>query len=52
MAVVIDSLRRVVLLGEPPRWSLLAAGTLSSFLLLFVGYRVFKRLEKGLADVA
>ena len=52
MAAVIDSYRRTVLWGEPPPWNLLAIAATTSFLLLIVGYMLFKRLETGFADVA
>jgi ABC-2 type transport system permease protein/lipopolysaccharide transport system permease protein len=52
IAPVLDSLRRTVLLGTSPDWLPLAVGGVSSFLMLTVGYTIFKRLETGIADVA
>jgi ABC-type polysaccharide/polyol phosphate export permease len=52
LAPVIDGLRRTVLLGSAPDWSALAVGTGSACLFLAVGYRLFKRLEGGIADIA
>jgi len=49
---VIDSYRRTVLYGKPPAWGLLGLAALSSGLILLGGYRLFKRLETGFADVA
>ncbi len=52
LAPVIDGYRRTVLLGQQPAWDLVGLGGASSVVLLLVGYRLFKRLETGLADVA
>lgn len=52
LAPVIDGYRRTVLLGLPPRWTLLAVGAASSATVLLVGYMIFKRLEVNFADVA
>ena len=52
LAPVIDGLRRTVLLGQPPALDLLAAGAATSFLLLGVGFILFKKLETGFTDVA
>jgi ABC-type polysaccharide/polyol phosphate export permease len=49
---VIDGLRRTVLLGLDPDWQALGIGTASAFLVLSVGYWLFKRLESGIADIA
>jgi ABC-type polysaccharide/polyol phosphate export permease len=49
---VIDGLRRTVLLGSDPDWSMLAVGTMSAFVMLAFGYWLFKRLEGGIADIA
>jgi ABC-2 type transport system permease protein/lipopolysaccharide transport system permease protein len=45
-------MRRTLLLGLPPDWLSLAAGTVSSLLVLAGGYLLFKRMETGIADVA
>lgn len=52
IAPVIDGLRRSVLQGSAPRLGLLLIGALSAMVQLFVFYRIFKRLETGMADVA
>lgn len=52
LAPVIDGYRRTILLGQAPRWGLLAAGALGATLLLVGGYATFKHLETGFADVA
>ena len=52
LAPVIDGYRRAILYGQAPQWGLLALGAATSSVLLFVGYRVFKRLEAGFADIA
>ena len=49
---VLDGMRRTMLQGLPPDWLSLAAGTVSSLLVLFGGFVLFKRLEPGIADVA
>lgn len=48
---IIDSYRRLILLGEAPDFALLGAGSVTSFALLIGGYVLFKRLETGFADV-
>ncbi len=52
VAAVIDGIRRSVFFGTAPdlTLTLIAAGV--SLLWLMVGYRVFKRLETGFADVS
>jgi ABC-2 type transport system permease protein/lipopolysaccharide transport system permease protein len=52
LAPIIDGYRRTVLEDLPPNWELVLAGTITSVLLLVVGYILFKRLETGFADVA
>lgn len=49
---IVDGYRRTVLLGLPPDWGLLGVSSVTAFLLLGVGYVVFKKLETGFADVA
>ena len=49
---VIDGYRRAVLGGQRPDIKLLGLAALSSALALVGGYRLFKRLETGFADVA
>jgi ABC-type polysaccharide/polyol phosphate export permease len=52
LAPVIDGLRRTILLGQQPAWDMLAAGATTSFVLLAVGFILFKKLETGFTDVA
>ena len=52
LAPVIDGMRRTVLLGTGPDWSVLGVGTASALLVLAFGYWIFKRLEAGIADIA
>lgn len=47
----LDGLRRIFSEGLAPDWSLLAASTASSMLLLALGYRVLKALDRRMADV-
>jgi ABC-2 type transport system permease protein/lipopolysaccharide transport system permease protein len=49
---VIDGYRKAILLGRTPELGLLGIGAATSTLLLVIGYRLFKRLETGIADVA
>jgi ABC-type polysaccharide/polyol phosphate export permease len=52
LAPVIDGLRRTILLGLEPNWLTLTVGAASSSLYLLIGYKIFKRLETGIADIA
>jgi ABC-2 type transport system permease protein/lipopolysaccharide transport system permease protein len=52
LAPCIDGYRRAILFGQPPQWQYVGLGALSSFVLLAVAYRIFKKLEVGIADVA
>src|SRR5262249_36157280 len=49
---VIDGLRRTVLLGQNPDWTIELVGAGSAFAVLAAGFLMFKRLETGLADFA
>ncbi|MDQ3957308.1 MAG: ABC transporter permease [Actinomycetota bacterium] len=49
---VIDGYRQTVLFGSAPDWELLGIAAVSSVVFLVVGYRLFKHLETGFADVA
>jgi ABC-2 type transport system permease protein/lipopolysaccharide transport system permease protein len=49
---IIDSYRRTVLYGQSPDFLYMGLATLSTALLLFGGYWLFKRMEAGIADVA
>jgi lipopolysaccharide transport system permease protein len=48
---MLEGFRRVLAVGEGPDWGLLGLSMLSSIVLLMVGFRVFKRLEREFADV-
>lgn len=48
---VIDSYRRVLLLGKAPDWTMLGLAAATSTVLLVGGYYLFKKLEVGIADV-
>lgn len=52
LAPVIEAYRRVLLEGEQPQWGYLALGGITAWVLLIGGYKMFKRLETGIADVA
>lgn len=52
IAPVLDSLRRTVLYGQQPNWLGLGIGGVSAFLMMTLGYMLFKRMETGIADVA
>ena len=52
LAPVIDSYRRTVLYDQAPAWDLLGIGALSTLLMLIGAYRLFKRLEGGMSDLA
>lgn len=52
LAPVIDGYRRILFKGEMPQWEYLAFGALTATVVLVGGYRLFKRLETGIADVA
>jgi ABC-type polysaccharide/polyol phosphate export permease len=49
---VIDGLRETVLNGNPPNWTSLGAGAISSLLYMIGGFVLFKRMETGMADIA
>lgn len=48
---IIESLRRVILLKQPPDFAALAFSVVITFLLLIICHLIFKKLEKGFADV-
>ena len=52
LAPVIDGYRRTVVLGQPPEWGLLLPAAIMSIAYLIFGFRLFKRLETGFADIA
>jgi lipopolysaccharide transport system permease protein len=51
MAAIIDSYRRVLLMGQPPDWPYLALSAAVSLVVLVLGYRYFKSAEKQFADL-
>jgi ABC-type polysaccharide/polyol phosphate export permease len=50
VAGAIDGMRRTVLHGTWPDWTITAGALLWSALLVVAGYAFFKRLERGFAD--
>jgi ABC-type polysaccharide/polyol phosphate export permease len=52
LGAVIDNMRRTVLLGQSPEWTLLGIAALSACAYLGIGYHLFKRLETGFADIS
>ena len=52
VAGVIDGLRRTVLYGQAPNVRYLGLSGASAFVVLTLGYGLFKRLETGFADVS
>ncbi len=51
MASIIDSYRRIILLGEWPSFPYLVLGGLVSLVLLIIAYWYFKRSEAAFADI-
>lgn len=51
MAVIIDGYRRAVVHGLPPQLSYIALAALVSCLILWLGYKYFKHLEREFADI-
>jgi lipopolysaccharide transport system permease protein len=52
MGPVLDNVKRTLLLGQSPAWPYVLIAAISACGYLFVGYRVFKRLEVDFADIA
>lgn len=50
MAAMMDTYRRVALLGQSPQWGYLGLATICSIVVLVVGYRMFKKLEPVFAE--
>lgn len=48
---ILDAFRRVLGLGQPPDWQLLGISSLSTIVVLWISYRVFKAIEPAFADV-
>jgi lipopolysaccharide transport system permease protein len=51
LAAVVDNFRRVVLWGVRPQWTPLAVSTLTSGVVMLLGYAWFMRTKKAFADV-
>ena len=51
MAAIIDSYRRVLLMGQLPDWPYLGLSTVVSLIMLIFGYRYFKNAERQFADL-
>jgi len=49
---VIDNVRRTMLLGHSPHWSVLGVAAVGALFYLVGGYALFKRLEVNFADIA
>jgi ABC-type polysaccharide/polyol phosphate export permease len=52
LAAVIDDVRRTALEGLQPDWRLTGIAAVSAFLYFVAGYKIFKRLEIGFADIS
>ena len=52
LGAVIDSVRNTALLNRPPDYSLLGIAAVGATLYFLVGYKLFKRLEVGFADIS
>jgi ABC-type polysaccharide/polyol phosphate export permease len=48
---IIDGYRQAVLYGNAPAWDLMVPATVTAFIVLGVGFVVFKKLETGFTDV-
>ena len=48
---MLQGFNRVLAVGAAPDWSLLGLSLASSLVLLLVGFRIFKRLEREFADI-
>jgi lipopolysaccharide transport system permease protein len=51
MAFIIDSYRKVLVLGVAPDWSYLGFVSIVTILLLWLAYAFFKKIEMSFADV-
>jgi|SRR5581483_662285 len=51
VAGMLEGFRHVLALGVSPDWGLLGLSTLSSTVLLLLGFRIFKKLEREFADI-
>jgi lipopolysaccharide transport system permease protein len=51
MAVLMDTVRMACLCGKPPMWDYLAYSAVVAIVFLFVGYRLFKKLEPWFAEM-
>ena len=51
MAAIIDGYRRAVVQGKPPELLYFGVAAAVSFLLLWLGYKYFKHLEREFADI-
>jgi lipopolysaccharide transport system permease protein len=51
MAWIIDSYRRIILLGQMPQWEYLALEVVIIVVLFVFGYFYFKRKEDAFADI-
>ena len=51
MAPIIDSYRKILVLGQPPEWRFLGMAAGVSLLIFIIGYRYFKKMEGKFADI-
>lgn len=51
MAAIIDSYRRILLMGQMPDWPYLGLSAAISLVILVLGYRYFKNAERQFADL-
>ncbi len=51
MAPIIDGYRKVLIQAQPPDFYYLGIASLVSFLIFYLGYRYFKKLENTFADI-
>jgi ABC-type polysaccharide/polyol phosphate export permease len=52
MGPIIDTLRRALLYGQHPAWIFFGAAAVSTFVVFFGGYAMFKRLEIYFTDIS
>jgi lipopolysaccharide transport system permease protein len=51
MVAIVDGFRAVLLRGQAPDWPLLAAGTVTTVVVLAVAYRYFATVQRNFADI-
>jgi len=48
---ILDAYRRTMAVGVAPDWGLLLESLLGTIVVVWIGYRIFKRLERNFAEV-